>query len=416
MPRAPLISRRLLSAYGSVGLLPLLTLLVTAIAAGIHHFSRLPRDYTWLEPLRTLKDVVAEQNFIAAVVAVFLLGRLRLRGAWSFEVRVDTRQVRRALLPRLALGAALIAADTWLFEHHTALDALAWMIGAAILPFPPAAQRARVAREVGVAVVVFLLICYAFTIFKALVLVDRALWDERIIALEGAIFGAPPHRAIAAWGAGSPRLVAWCDWVYFHFFPHMALVNVALVGMRASRERIEYLGALAICYILGGPLYWLFPGVGPSYHEPQLFRFLLDIPQGLTAPVRGWLDGNTHAVLSGRADVVRTWGYVACMPSLHIAQEVVMLWYARRSRLALALSIAFTGLTVLAVMLLGWHYPTDVVAGFLVAGLAIWLAHRFRGSLLPRWAMPAEDEPLPPRPRAAELLTGLGRLARTRLG
>ncbi|MCA9644752.1 MAG: phosphatase PAP2 family protein [Polyangiaceae bacterium] len=415
MPRAAVTARRFLSCYRAIGLLPLLTLCVTALAALVHHHSSLPTAYTWLEPLRTLKDVVSEQNFIAAIVAIFLLGRLRLRGGWRFDLAFDGARLRRNALVRMAFGACVIAADVALFEHHTWLDALGLMIAALVLPLPESSQRRRVVGEVIVAAVVFLLICYAFTIFKALVLVDRSLWDARIIALERSVFGVEPHRYFAALGARSPSLSAWCDWVYFHFFPHMALVNVLLVGMRASRERIEYLGALAICYILGGPLYWLFPGVGPSYHEPQLFRFLMDVPNGLTLPVRGWLDGNTQAVLMGKAQVVRTWGYVACMPSLHIAQEVVMLWYARRSRLALAISILFTGLTVLAVMLLGWHYPTDVVAGCAVAALAVWMAHRWRGSLLPERVMPAEDQAVPPRPQWGELLAGLRRLAGARV-
>lgn len=415
MPRAAVTERRFLSLYRSLGLLPLLTLCIAGLAAIVHHQSSLPRAYTWLEPLRTLQDVVSEQNFIAAIVAVFLLGRFRLRGGWRFDLVLDGARLRRSVLARMALGACLIATDVALFEHHTWLDALGLMIAALVVPVPASSQRRRVVGEVVVAALVFLLICYAFTIFKALVLVDRSLWDTRIVAFERSLFGVEPHRYFAALGARSPRLSAWSDWVYFHF-PHMALVNVLLVGMRASRERIEYLGALAICYILGGPLYWLFPGVGPSYHEPQLFRFLQDIPHGLTLPVRGWLDGNTQAVLMGKAQVVRTWGYVACMPSLHIAQEVVMLWYARRSRLALTISLLFTGLTVLAVMLLGWHYPTDVVAGCAVAALAVWLARRFRGSLLPRRVMPADDPAVPPRPELSELLSGLRRLATTRLG
>ncbi|MEZ4233331.1 MAG: phosphatase PAP2 family protein [Polyangiaceae bacterium] len=410
-----MISRPLQHGYRAIGLLPLLSLLVAAIAALLHHFTSLPHAYTWLQPIRTLRDVVAEPNFPAAIVVVFLVGRLRLRGAWKFTLEADQETLVRRLLLRAGAGAALIATDALVFEHHTLLDAIALMVAAGVVTGPRAGQRWRILREVVVAALVFLLICYAFTVFKALVLMNRTLWDARIVALEHGVFGVRPHRVMADLGARHPGLAAWCDWAYFHFFPHMALVNVFLVGLQAPRKRIEYLGALAICYIVGGPLYWVFPGLGPSYHDPEPFRFLLDIPHGSTAPIRAWLDGNTHAVLTGKAKVLHTWGYIACMPSLHVAHEVVMLWYARRSRLAFVAAAAFTGLTIVAVMVLGWHYPTDAVAGVLVGASAIGLSHRCRGSLLPRSVMPPPDPPLPPRPPLPALLSGLKRLGTLKL-
>ena len=71
-----------------------------------------------------------------------------------------------------------------------------------------------------------------------------------------------------------------------------------------------------------------------------------------TNEIRGWLFKNTGAVVSGRATVLETWGYIACMPSLHIAQELVMLYYARRSSIALAISSVFTAITMVLMLLL----------------------------------------------------------------
>jgi membrane-associated phospholipid phosphatase len=73
------------------------------------------------------------------------------------------------------------------------------------------------------------------------------------------------------------------------------------------------------------------------------------------------------------------------MPSLHIAHELVMLYFARSSKLAFPVSLAFTALTTVAVVALGWHYPSDLVAGAVLAVFAIALARWQSDRLLPRW-------------------------------
>jgi len=112
--------------------------------------------------------------------------------------------------------------------------------------------------------------------------------------------------------------------------------------------------------------------------------------------MRTYLRQNTDVVLSRTAHNVRTWGYVACMPSLHVAQELVMLYYARSSRLAFLLSLLFTSLTLVAVVALGWHYPLDSLGGALVALIAIAIARWQRASLMPSWFGPGLDLGPPP--------------------
>jgi membrane-associated phospholipid phosphatase len=169
------------------------------------------------------------------------------------------------------------------------------------------------------------------------------------------------------------------------------------VGLRLGKERGEYLGALALCYLIGGPLYHLLPGAGPGYFDPGPFEFLGGHRDLMVNGVRAWLFDNTGSIMAGRATVLKTWGYIACLPSLHVAQEFVMLYYARHSRLALALSAVFTAITLLSVVVLGWHYPVDSLGGALVALAAIALARWQRDALMPRWLDVARDQPLLPR-------------------
>jgi membrane-associated phospholipid phosphatase len=400
-----MMKARLVTAYRRLGLLVWLSVGSFLFAALLHHLSRLPSPYTWFEPLRTLRRVAALRGFPLAVIAVYALGAWAWRGAWDIEASAQNLAralPARELLPRarrplLCIAAVVIVDAFVLGSERDAGDLLALVaIGFVLAGHRP--NRAGLTREVGYGLLssaMFLVICYWYTILKALTFSHGRGFDAAILGIESALFGAPPHRALARWTAAHFDIAQLLDWVYFHFFEHMALTTVLLVALRRGAQRTEYLGALALCYLLGGPLYQLLPGLGPSYFEPHYFEFLHD-PRLMTGMMRSYLQHNTDAVLAGTAHRVRTWGYIACMPSLHVAQELVMSYYARSCRPAFVLSLAFTLLTLLAVVALGWHYPLDSLGGGFVALIAIAIARWQSASLMPLGLGPSRDSKPPP--------------------
>jgi hypothetical protein len=220
--------------------------------------------------------------------------------------------------------------------------------------------------------------------------------DGEIIAFERAITGTDPYRAIADWASQRPGWVHACDKVYYRLFDHMVLTSAFLVGYAHPRERVEYLSALAFCYLIGGAAYYLYPGLGPVYADPAAFGYLNE--QWLTAPLyQRALLADTVGAADGTLTRLPSYEFVACMPSLHMAHEFVMLYYARHSRIAFAAALAFTLLSGLAVLVLGWHYATDALAGACLCLLAVTIAHRARATLLPSVVMPPE----PGGPRGA---------------
>ena len=384
-----------------MGLLLVLSLLSLALALLLHHLSRLPSSYTWLEPIRTLRSVLAGAHVPAAIVLVYALGRWSQRGAWDVQAiaarwarPMQVRDTLKALLrPAQAACFVLVVDHVLLGAERDMLDLSALLVIAWVIAGHRPSQR-QLSKEVlyaSFSALVFLVICYCFTILKALTFLHGRRLDADIIALEHMLCGSVPHRVLALWATTHPRWVELCDWVYFHFFEHMALTTVLLVALRMPSRRTEYLGALALCYVLGGPIYQLFPAQGPSYFEPRSFLFLAN-PDLTVFGVRGWLEFNTHAVANGTATEVRTWGYIACMPSLHVAQELVMLYYSRGSRWAFCVSLAFTLLTLLAVVVLGFHYPLDSLAGAGVAALAIAIARWQKQALMPAALRSAADQ------------------------
>ena len=394
MPRFVLqncVLARVRALYESMGALPVLGIVAGVVAMLLQHLTRLPGSYTWLDPLRLWKTALQQSGFPAAVVATYAVGALSRRTGRERFTSPDAASWRAQLLSgpdvlRAMLATLLLLAfDGLVLEARRTLLDLAALVLIAVVVSRYRMTRAEFWRHLGlstVALCVFLVICYFYSVSKALTFVSGRSYDAGVIALETVLFGAPLHRAVAAFMSQHAAAVDWCDWVYFRFLQHMGLTAVLLAALRRTQERTEYLGALAFCYLFGGVLYHVFPTAGPAFFEPQYFAFLRNAPL-VTTDVNTWLAANTSDVLSGKATEVRTFGYVACMPSLHVAQELVMLYYSRHARVALVLCSLFVVATLFAVVALGWHYPLDALAGGCLAFGAIRLARRLGPTLMP---------------------------------
>jgi hypothetical protein len=349
---------------------------------------RLPLAYTWLQPLSALKNVALSAQFPLVALLAYTLGALSQHGWTKLVVRGREGLARGGGRgPRLLQASAFIiplALDLLLAPKHGPADALALGIGGALLARSCSREALlRVGLHAGIVTLLFVAVCYWFTVVKALTFVAGAQKDAQILAFETAIFGFLPHRWVAAWAAQHPDWLSWLDWTYFRIFEHMALTTALLLGRGDERARTEYVASLAICYFVGAPLYLTFPAAGPVYFDPGAFRFLHEHPL-IVNQVQTSLLRNTAAVNDGRASLLYTWGYIACMPSLHLAHELVMLYFARVSKIGFVVSLTFTAVTTVAVVALGWHYPSDLVAGGALAALAIFVSRWQSRRLLPR--------------------------------
>jgi hypothetical protein len=358
---------------GVLGVLALLTGLV--LQRALH----LPLAYDWGFPYRVLwNDVLASAGFPCALLLVALLG-------WhsaGISVRASIPAERRARLLLGLVGVVTSSLDCLLFERHAPWDwAAAGLVAGLVAARAREMDRPAALRCIGSLAYgagVFAAVCFFYTVVKAAVFRYGVPHDASLIALEARLFGVVPHRVVAAFAATRPTLVACCDWTYFRLFDHMLLTGMLLLTRRDAQERIEYLAALTICYLLGAPLYHLYPAWGPGYFEPAHFAYLND-PRLTTSGIRIWLWNNTHDVARGTAKQLVTWSYVSCLPSLHVAHEVVMAFYARRPLPALVVSVAFTAATLVSVVVLGWHYPIDWLAGAALGAVSIGAARRLRG-------------------------------------
>jgi hypothetical protein len=372
------------------GVLTWICLLFGAVAAAVHWRSGLPGAYTWTKPIEVLWEVVGLRNFPALALGAYLFG---------IAARLGRREVARRARALLAGGAApgrwvrpllggaaLCAASLALFPLHDPLSRASAFLAGALLAgrAPRPRELLREAGQLAYVAAMFMVISYAFTVFKALLFVNGEPVDAAVVGFEASLWGFEPHRAVARWASSRPGWVLFLDRIYYRLFEHMALASVFLVGLRKLGERNALLGSLAFAYLLGALAYHFAPAVGPAFHDPGAFAYLTQDPRLISNIFRLRLLANTLAVTEGQARVLDTYEYLAAVPSLHMAHEFIMLYYARHSRLFFALSLAFTTLTGLSVLVLGWHYPVDIAAGGLLALAAIGLARLWQGVLLPQ--------------------------------
>lgn len=69
-------------------------------------------------------------------------------------------------------------------------------------------------------------------------------------------------------------------------------------------------------------------------------------------------------------------------PSFHTAAGVLFIRYSKRLTLIWPLMVALNGVMIVATMVRGSHYFSDLIGGAAVAFVAIWISGRFA-----RWQM-----------------------------
>ena len=194
-----------------------------------------------------------------------------------------------------------------------------------------------------------------------------------LVALDGMIFGVQP--CVWAERLITPARTEVMQFLYLNFFwiaPSTSLV--LLLQRRFSEFRQATVGVVA-CFYLGYALYVIFPAAPPR----------LVLVHEFTRNLRGYPVG--FSTLSAGAFSLLPVDSRAAFPSLHTAASLVALVYAWR----FSPSFRWVGLTarwwfwILLPFVLGlWastlylrhHYFVDLVAGWLLAPVAIWVAPR----------------------------------------
>lgn len=187
-----------------------------------------------------------------------------------------------------------------------------------------------------------------------------------LVGLDDAIFGVQP----CVWAERfiTPARTEAMQFLYLNFFWIAPSTSILLLARRRFPEfRAATLGVLT-CFFMGYALYVLFPAAPPR----------LVLVYEFTKSLRGYPVGFSN--LSAQAFSLLPVDSRAAFPSLHTAASTVALVYAwRHVRPWFWVLLPFVVGLWASTIYLRHHYFVDLVAGWLLAPAAVWVAPRVDG-------------------------------------
>jgi len=159
------------------------------------------------------------------------------------------------------------------------------------------------------------------------------------------------------------------EFIYYGMFAQVGAALILICQYCGRRRGLQFVGAVLTGYYLALMLFYLWPSQGPYYLCPTHFT---QFPSGLRtyAAQKGSLAGAqarwSHEFLNHIS-----FDYYIAFPCMHIVQPLIVMWFLRFSRRIMVLLSAYNVVLVAAIVLLEWHYVVDVLAGMVVAVLAV---------------------------------------------
>ncbi len=201
-------------------------------------------------------------------------------------------------------------------------------------------------------------------------------YDPAFAAMDRVLLLGHSVSGLAHWAVGAFPLYFFraLEFVYFGMFPQIGAAMILLALCDGKSRALQFVGTILISYYLALALFYLWPSQGPYYLCSNHFsRF----PAGLQAyQIQKTLIA--HALARWRHEPLAriSTDYFIGLPCMHVAQPLVVIWFLRRwRRMVIALAV-YDCILMAAVVLLEWHYVVDIIAGILVAGLAIAITDR----------------------------------------
>lgn len=339
-------------------------LLALALVPLLRHFN-LPVRFNWVGLVYTFWMLLAAQSILVATL-LYVAGFPA-----SLGVAIQRFQAQKLRIPLvLAYFAVLVWASGWLRAFVLTVDTLAILeLRERVRP-----KRFRFAMEA--------VLPPALYLFAGLLLVSA--YND--IILSARFFAATDAalNSIDTWllhGFSVARLCHWgiktlpisvfhfLEFVYFGMFTVVG-AGLILVSLYYGRRRgLQFVGAILTAYYLALVIFYWWPSQGPYYLCPGHFS---QFPSSLKtfAAQQGSVSGAearwNHVPLARIS-----FDYYIALPCMHIVQPLIVMWFLRGWKRAVYVLAAYSTVLAAAIILLEWHYVVDVIAGLMVALIAI---------------------------------------------
>ncbi|RMX18239.1 phosphatase PAP2 family protein [Legionella jordanis] len=183
--------------------------------------------------------------------------------------------------------------------------------------------------------------------------------DEKIINLEQAIHVNVPD--ILHWTLQHDVVTGVLVWVYDSLPYQMSLIPVFVILMRRFSYVREYYCLLLITALIGFSIYYFYPTVAPasSFKNPVFSESQL---------ATGLKFNQIHQNIPPSTIE----GGLIAFPSFHAIWAWLCLYLLRSWPIVFFLLLPVTVTLILSCVLLGWHYPLDLIASLIIVLMSHW--------------------------------------------
>lgn len=227
------------------------------------------------------------------------------------------------------------------------------------LQFGPSSYLAATIKET---IYFFLVMCVLALSTNAAQYTPFPTIDKHIVGLEASLH--IDMQALISWTHTKPMLKKLLEFIYNTLPFQMTYFPILLIIMKRWDTIREYYFLLLVSAIIGFSFYYFFPTTAPASIIPGHYFSEAQRATGLK-----FIQIHQH-IQPSTID-----GGLIALPSFHVIWAWFCLYILRSWPVALVIMLPINSLLIASCVLLGWHYPIDILGGIIVIMITHWVIH-----------------------------------------
>ncbi|MCH9644610.1 MAG: phosphatase PAP2 family protein [Gammaproteobacteria bacterium] len=156
------------------------------------------------------------------------------------------------------------------------------------------------------------------------------------------------------------------DFVYTKLYIEFLLVPIILALFMLRRQLDIFLLSNLIAALIGFTVYYFLPTTDPA---------------GVIHTIKFY--GDQYAIVTQfvqmhhHEPITKYVGGIIGFPSFHVIWSLIAMYAMRKLKILFCMILIFNACIIGSTFLLGWHFLSDVIGGFVVAAMALYLAEKF---------------------------------------
>ncbi len=188
--------------------------------------------------------------------------------------------------------------------------------------------------------------------------------DKYIVSAESLI--QIHEDGIATWTHQWPRFYSLLTFIYNSLPYQMCYIPLFIIICRKKGLIAEYFCLLLISALLGFSIYYFFPTTGPA-----------SVFGGPSFTEAQYATGLKFSQIHHHMQPSTLDGGLIALPSFHVIWSWFCLYLLNPWKWLFLMMLPINGLLIISCVLLGWHYPTDILAAAIVILLSHWIYYTF---------------------------------------